>query len=93
MRVVITAMMASIAKISAEMMPFCRPMLMMISSMRPRAFMRTPMPMASRLEMPEARAAAQQATPLPTMAATSTAPARSHKYPVFRSPSRVFSPE
>lgn len=38
---------------------------MRIRSISPRAFISGPMPGASRFEMPVARAASQQATPLP----------------------------
>ena len=72
MSVVTTAMMTSVAKSAGEMMPRWSPILMMISSISPRAFISVPMPSASRLRMPVARAASQQATPLPRIAAAST---------------------
>ncbi len=93
MSVVTTAMITSVAKSPSEMMPRCRPMLMMISSISPRAFMSVPMPSASRFEMPVARAASQQATPFPRIAATRTAPHISHRKPEFSRPIRVFRPE
>ena len=66
---------------------------MMINSISPRAFINVPMPSASRFGMPVARAASQQATPLPTTAATNTAPHISQRKPEFSSPIFVFKPE
>jgi hypothetical protein len=74
MRVVMTAMITRMAKRPSEMIPRWRLILMMISSMRPRASMRMPMPIDSRPEIPVARAARVQAAPLPSTAATSIAP-------------------
>ena len=51
---------------------------MMINSIRPRTFIRTPMPMASRSGMPVAIAASAQATPLLTTATARTTPHMSH---------------
>src|ERR1017187_3717022 len=60
--VVTMAMMTSVAKRAGEIIPRWSPMLMMMSSINPRAFINVPMPSASRFEMPVMRAASQQAT-------------------------------
>jgi len=74
MSVVTTAIITSVAKSPSDMMPRWSPILIIISSINPRAFISVPMPSASRLGMPVARAAIQQATPLPRIAAINTAP-------------------
>ena len=72
MSVVTIAMSTSIENSAGPMMPACKPMLRMMSSMRPRAFMSAPIPSALRLSWPESRAAAQQATNLAKIDAAST---------------------
>ena len=69
------------------------PMLRMISSMRPRAFMRVPTARAVGLSSPCNRAAAQHARNLPAHAATSAMPATTHSSGVATRSSRVFRPE
>ena len=59
--VVTIAISTSIENSAGPMMPFCRPILMMISSISPREFISAPMPSAVRLSSPASRAAAQQA--------------------------------
>ena len=54
---VTTAISTSIENKAGPMMPFCKPMLMMISSISPREFIRAPMPRAVRLSSPAMRAA------------------------------------
>ncbi len=66
---------------------------MMMSSIKPRAFIKVPMPSASRWEMPVARAASQQATPLPRIAATKTAPHISQRKAELSNVILVLSPE
>jgi hypothetical protein len=55
--VVTTAMMTSVAKSPSEIIPRWRPILMMINSINPRAFINVPMPSAWRFGTPVAHAA------------------------------------
>ena len=93
MSVVTTAMITSVAKSPSDMIPRCSPILITISSINPRAFISVPIPSASRLGMPVARAANQHATPLPRTAAINTAPHMAQRKPVFSKPIFVFKPE
>ena len=93
MSVVTTAMITKVANKPSEMMPRCRPMLMIINSIMPRAFINTPMPKASRFDIPDVRAANQHATHFPEMATSMTNPHMAHRNPESNNPMRVLSPE
>ncbi len=68
-------------------------MLMMISSIRPRAFIRAPIAIASRGGSPDNRAAAQQAIALPPNEASRIAMAGSSIAGSMNTDSWVFRPE
>ena len=72
MSVVTIAITTMMEKREGPMRPFCKPILRMINSISPLEFISVPTANAVRLSSPLRRAAAQQATPLPTMDAAST---------------------
>lgn len=65
--VVTMATMTVMVNSIGAMIPRDGPMLRMISSTKPRAFINVPIAMASRSDSPPSRAAASHATPLPVM--------------------------
>jgi len=93
MRVVTIAIRTMIVKSVGRMIPRSRPMFRMISSIRPRAFISVPTPSASFGLAPARRAAPQQATPFPKIAAARTTSARPIRAGVETRPIFVFSPE
>ncbi len=87
------AIITSMENSAGRMMPACRPMLRMMSSVRPRAFINAPRPSARALPCPAISAAAQQATNFAKMEAASTAAAISSSCGVFTIANCVLSPE
>ena len=87
------AMMTRHAKSSGEIMPRSSPLLMMISSMSPLAFISTPIPIASRRLKPESLAARVHAAHLPTMAAMRIAKQAPRSHHALSKPIRVLRPE
>jgi hypothetical protein len=87
------AMMTRQAKSSGEIIPRSSPLLMMINSIRPLAFISTPIPIESRRLKPESLAAKVQATHLPTMAAKRIAKQAPRSHHALSKPIRVLRPE